>query len=123
MPKAAEYRLRWHAERGGYELREHQSERLVPVAPDEYDWFAWLDTVPSFTFHGRHGQLTVRKESRSRGEGYWYAYRVSVRRWRRSTWVEPHTSRWLAWRKWPPCSLMLKRPLPRKQPLRYHRMR
>jgi ATP/maltotriose-dependent transcriptional regulator MalT len=74
MPKATEFRLSWQTGRGGYELREHQSEQLLPVAPGEREWFAWLETVPSFTFHGQCGRLTVRKESRPRGRGYWYAY-------------------------------------------------
>jgi LuxR family maltose regulon positive regulatory protein len=74
MPKAAEFRLSWQTGRGNYELRENRSEQLLPVAPGERGWFVWLDTVPSFTFHGQYGQLTVRKESRPRGQGYWYAY-------------------------------------------------
>ena len=75
MPKAAEYRLTWSSEREVYELREHRSQRLLMVTPGGRAWFAWLDSVPSFTFQGQHGQLTVRKESRQRGDRYWYAYR------------------------------------------------
>jgi LuxR family maltose regulon positive regulatory protein len=75
MPKASEYLLAWHAMSGVYELREHHNERLIPVTADERAWFAWLDSVLSFTFHGRCGQLTVRKESRPHGGSYWYAYR------------------------------------------------
>ncbi len=74
MPKAAEYRLSWSAEREVYELREHRSQRLLPVTPGGRAWFAWLDSIPSFTFQGQHGQLTVRKELRQRGDRYWYAY-------------------------------------------------
>src|SRR5881275_425451 len=75
MPKATQYRLTWHAEQQTYELREHPGGHLLPVTPGEQAWFAWLDTVPSFTFLGKLGQFTVRKEARQRGEGYWYAYR------------------------------------------------
>ena len=75
MPKAAKYRLTWSSERHVYELREHRSQRLLTVTPDGPTWFAWLDSVPSFTFQGQHGQLTARKESRQRGDRYWYAYR------------------------------------------------
>ena len=75
MPKAAEYRLTWSLEQEVYELREHRSQRLLTVTPAGCAWFAWLDSVPSFTFQGQHGQLTVRKESRQRGDRYWYAYR------------------------------------------------
>jgi LuxR family maltose regulon positive regulatory protein len=74
MPKVTSFRLSWQTGRGNYELREYQRQRLLPVVPGEREWFAWLDTVPSFTFHGQCGRLTVRKESRPRGRGYWYAY-------------------------------------------------
>jgi LuxR family maltose regulon positive regulatory protein len=75
MPKAAEYHLIWCPERETYELRAHRGQRLLSVAPDEPEWFVWLDTITSFRFLGQHGQLTVRKEARRRGEQYWYAYR------------------------------------------------
>ena len=74
MPKVAEYRLTWSSEREVYELREHRSQQLLAVTPGGRAWFAWLDSVPSFTFQGQHGQLTVRKESRQRADRYWYAY-------------------------------------------------
>ena len=75
MPKAAGYLLIWQAERRSYELREHPSQQLLTVTHGEQAWLAWLDTVPSFTFQGQQGQLTARKESRQRGDQYWYAYR------------------------------------------------
>jgi LuxR family transcriptional regulator, maltose regulon positive regulatory protein len=75
MPKAAEYHLIWRPERETYEVRAHRGQHLLSVAPDEPEWFAWLDAITSFRFHGQRGQLTVRKESRQRGEQYWYAYR------------------------------------------------
>ncbi len=75
MPKAAAYRLRWRSEQGVYELRESRSQHLLPVTPGTQAWFAWLDSVPSFTFHGQQGQLTARQEPRVRGDRYWYAYR------------------------------------------------
>jgi LuxR family transcriptional regulator, maltose regulon positive regulatory protein len=74
MPKATQYRLTWHPERQAYELREHPGGHLLTVAPGEQAWFAWLDTVPSFTFQGKLGQFTARKESRQWGDRYWYAY-------------------------------------------------
>src|SRR5438876_4818717 len=75
MPKAAEYLLTWRAEQRAYELYAYPSQQLLTVTPGEQAWFAWLDSVPSFTFQGQQGQLTARKESRRWGEGYWYAYR------------------------------------------------
>ena len=38
-------------------------------------WFAWLDAVSSFAFHGQSGSFTARKETKQRGAEYWYAYR------------------------------------------------
>ena len=75
MPKAAAYRLIWRPERQTYELRESQSNQLLPVAPASQEWFTWLAAVPSFTFRGQAGQLTVRQEVRPRGGTYWYACR------------------------------------------------
>jgi hypothetical protein len=39
MPKAAEYHLIWCLERETYELRAHQGQHLLSVAPDEPEWF------------------------------------------------------------------------------------
>src|SRR5258708_23917674 len=75
MPKAAGYLLIWGAERGAYALYASPSKALLTVTPGAQAWFAWLDSVASFTFQGQQGQLTARKESRQWGEGYWYAYR------------------------------------------------
>ena len=66
MPKVAGYRLVWLAESGVYELQESQGERLLTLVSEDSAWFAWLAAIPSFTFRGQHGQLTVRKESRQR---------------------------------------------------------
>src|SRR5260370_8513039 len=74
MPKAAPYRLRWDLVQGTYIVHEAWSEGPLPVAPDSHAWFDWLASIPSFTFSGQHGHLTVRQETRSGGT-YWYAYR------------------------------------------------
>jgi len=75
MPKVTEYHLIWYPEHETYEVRAQRGQRLLPIAPDEPEWFVWLDAITSFRFLGQHGQLTVRKEARQRGEQYWYAYR------------------------------------------------
>src|SRR5258708_7136384 len=75
MPKAAAYRLTWLPERENYELRESQHNQVLPMTPGSRAWFAWLAAVPSFTFNGQAGQLTVRQEIRPRGGVYWYACR------------------------------------------------
>src|SRR5690348_4617334 len=49
MPKATAYRLTWLPEGEVYELRESQSNQVLPVAPGSPAWFAWLTAVPSFT--------------------------------------------------------------------------
>src|SRR5260370_1407536 len=76
MPKAALYRLTWVGEHQIYALREaHNNEQPLPVTPGSVEWFSWLSSIPSFTFSGQHGQLTVRQEARGGAGTYWYAYR------------------------------------------------
>src|SRR5256714_1386544 len=80
MPKAAPYRLTWDSEQEVYTLRDNSSKRKLPVTPDSQEWFALLANIPSFTFSGQHGQLTVRQETRPGGGAYWYAYRRTGKR-------------------------------------------
>jgi len=80
MPKAAPYRLTWDFEQEVYTLRDNSSERKLTVTPDSQEWFALLANIPSFTFSGQHGQLTVRQEARPGGGVYWYAYRRTGKR-------------------------------------------
>src|SRR5260370_12594339 len=76
MPKAAPYRLTWIGEHRIYALREaHNNEQSLPVTPGSAEWFSWLSSIPSFTFTGQHGRLTVRQEVRGGAGTYWYAYR------------------------------------------------
>jgi predicted ATPase/DNA-binding CsgD family transcriptional regulator len=75
MPKATGYLLIWRAEQAAYTLHASPSKTLLMITPGSQDWFAWLDSVPSFAFQGQQGHLTARKESRRWGDGYWYAYR------------------------------------------------
>ena len=74
MPKAAPYRLGWDPKQGTYILHDTGSQWALSVAPDSHAWLDWLASIPSFTFRGQHGQLTLRQETRSGGT-YWYAYR------------------------------------------------
>jgi len=80
MPKAAPYRLTWDSEQEAYTLRDNSSERKLAVTPDSQEWYALLSNIPSFTFSGQHGQLTVRQEARPGGGAYWYAYRRTGKR-------------------------------------------
>jgi LuxR family maltose regulon positive regulatory protein len=75
MPKAAAYALTWSPKRETYALTASGSHAVPPVAPGSQEWFTWLAAIPSFTFHGQAGSLTVRQEGRPRGGTYWYASR------------------------------------------------
>src|SRR5262245_41536851 len=80
MPKRATHLLHWSADQQTYKLSTNG--RLVHSfrAEDETAWLHWLDTHTSFAFQGRQGRLSVIKETRPRGAGYWYAYRSLGRR-------------------------------------------
>lgn len=74
MPKKASSAVIWSTQYKRYEFHEHEKKKQI-VSPSYEDWLAWLDRHSSFSFQGRTGHLSLLKESRSRGEGYWYAYR------------------------------------------------
>ena len=50
---------------------------------DEPAWQSWLDKHTAFAFVGQEGRISVLKEARSRGAGYWYAYRTQDRHTRK----------------------------------------
>src|SRR5947209_8248276 len=58
-------------------LTYHQSGQSAQVLVDTADWYAWLPTASTFTFHSEHGTFTARKERAGsrRGGEYWKAYR------------------------------------------------
>ena len=74
MPKPPTHTLIWSARSKTYALvtPDHPPQEMVPG--NEEAWIAWLTTHSSFSFHGQSGSLSVLKESRKRGAGYWYAY-------------------------------------------------
>ena len=74
MPKVASYRLAWSFTDQAYQLQETREQAQLQIVPESPAWFAWLDQVSSFAFRGQRGHYTARKESRPRGEAYWYAY-------------------------------------------------
>lgn len=78
MPKVAACALIWLPEQALYELRNRGMD--CPLYIRERDQF--IQTIPdhSFSFQGRCGHLTLRKETRQHGQGYWYAYRNQGRR-------------------------------------------
>lgn len=75
MPKSASYLLIWSEERERYELCRADDEKDCFPLEDSESWDSWLATHTSFAFRGRHGHLTLLKEPRTHGDGYWYAYR------------------------------------------------
>ncbi len=79
MPKAATYALVWSPERASYELHE-PGERAQLVDGDEIAWRAWLESHSGFAFAGQAGRVSLLKEARKGGAGYWYAYRRQGRR-------------------------------------------
>ncbi len=61
----------------GNTLIYQQSGQLAQVLVDTSEWYAWLSTASTFTFHSEHGTFTARKEraGSKRGGEYWKAYR------------------------------------------------
>jgi LuxR family maltose regulon positive regulatory protein len=80
MPKVAKHALIWLPEQNSYALREQERLHPRPLRSEDEQWFSWLAACSSFAFQGKHGHLTLRRETRARGEGYWYAYRGRGRR-------------------------------------------
>jgi hypothetical protein len=73
MPKEAEYTITWSDTLQGYEIL-HAPFRF-PVASTE-TLLHWLSMVSSVHFCSRTAHtLTLRKERKQRGAGYWYAYK------------------------------------------------
>ncbi len=72
MAKPAPYTLRWSPSRQIYELVASENTTVLDLPTGS---LAWLQEVPSFAFAGQMGAYTARKETKQRGQGYWYAYR------------------------------------------------
>ncbi len=83
MPKAAAATLLWSPEREQYEWRYRGESISYHLSPEDESGFLRLVDDSSFAFQGQHGRLTLRKESRRHGGGYWYAYRTQGRRTRK----------------------------------------
>ena len=83
MPKAAATTLLWSPERERYEWQHRGESNSYPLEPEDELGFFRLVDGSSFAFQGKHGRLTLRKEARLHGEGYWYAYRNQGRRTRK----------------------------------------
>lgn len=75
MQHIASSTLSWSARRQAYELSDAKRREVLRMTSDDPAWFARLDEVSSFAFHGQSGSFTARKETKQRGAVYWYAYR------------------------------------------------
>ncbi len=74
MPKLSPHALIWSEEQQHYELRVHGQSEQHFRPEDEAAFSLWLSEHSAFAFVGRAGRLSLLKEARSRGAGYWYAY-------------------------------------------------
>jgi ATP/maltotriose-dependent transcriptional regulator MalT len=80
MPKLPTYILHWFSSNQVYELTRNGRAEQRFGQESSPSWFHFLETHTSIAFQGREGRLSVIKETRLRGAGYWYAYRTSGRR-------------------------------------------
>lgn len=83
MPKAPQHTLIWLDEPPHYDLHTpgHAVQRFHPGETCAFS--CWVEAQTSFAFVGQTGRLSVRKEARPRGSGYWYAYYKQGRRTRK----------------------------------------
>ena len=75
MQHIASPTLSWSAAHQVYELSDGKLCEQLHLMIEGPAWFAWLDEVSSFAFHGQSGSYLARKETKQRGAVYWYAYR------------------------------------------------
>ncbi|MBO0795241.1 MAG: LuxR family transcriptional regulator, partial [Ktedonobacteraceae bacterium] len=81
MPRHTLYRIQWSSSAREYVVFRGGKLVVPRIEPGGQGWFAWLETISSFSFQCRSGEeCTVRKEAVQRGGDYWYAYRRKGRR-------------------------------------------
>ncbi|HZR43868.1 MAG TPA: LuxR C-terminal-related transcriptional regulator [Ktedonobacteraceae bacterium] len=83
MSKSSPHALIWSEAQQYYELHTHGQPEQCFYRGDEPAWQSWLAEHSAFAFVGQSGRLSVLKEARSRGSGYWYAYRTQNRHTRK----------------------------------------
>ncbi len=61
----------------GHTLTYQQSGQPAQLLVETSEWYVWLRTASTFTFHSEQGTFTARKERAGsrRGGEYWKAYR------------------------------------------------
>ena len=75
MPNLPRTALTWSEPHQHYELHTQEDATSCFSEQDGRAFSVWLETHSSFAFVGKFGRLSVLKEARVRGNGYWYAYR------------------------------------------------
>src|SRR5215471_12904800 len=83
MPKPALHALIWCEDSQQYELQSRGKTEQWFSQGDESAFARWLAEHTAFSFAGRAGRLSVRKEGRGSGKDYWYAYRKQDQRLRK----------------------------------------
>ena len=83
MPSPSPHVLTWSEVHRHYELSTHGQPAQCFRPGDEPAWQRWLDEHTAFAFVGQTGRLSALKEARTRGAGYWYAYRTQDRHTRK----------------------------------------
>lgn len=83
LPGPSPYALTWSEGLQRYELSALGQPAQYFRPGDEPVWQRWLAEHSAFAFAGRAGRLSVLKEARERGAGYWYAYRTQDRHTRK----------------------------------------
>jgi len=83
MPRPSLHALIWCEDSQQYELRSDGKPEQWLRQGDEPAFACWLAEHTAFSFVGRAGRLSVRKEGRGSGKGYWYAYHKQDRRIRK----------------------------------------
>src|SRR5947209_2949411 len=83
MPGPSSHTLIWSELQQHYQLQTHGQPAQCFRRGDEPAWQSWLDEHTAFAFVGQAGRLSVLKEARARGAGYWYAYRTQDRHTRK----------------------------------------
>ena len=74
MPRPSSHALIWSEVQQHYELQTQGQTAQCFHRGNEPAWQIWLGEHTTFAFVGQAGRLSVLKEARSRGAGYWYAY-------------------------------------------------
>src|SRR5215471_6284760 len=79
MPGPSPHALIWSEAHQHYELSTNGRTGQSFIRGDESAWQTWLAVHTAFAFIGQTGRVSVLKEARSRGTGYWYAYLTRAR--------------------------------------------